>query len=113
MIIAGAHRMARGSPKPTWIAVLDSTRMRIFERAHAHADLNELTHLAMTAPPPHAPRRRLGRVHDRFGPGRHAVEPRTAPGEAAEARFNCRGGREIERLGAGRRLRGAYRLRAT
>ncbi len=73
--------------KPTWVVLLDSEQMRVFERIRPGAELYELEALAMVAQQPAPARRRPYRVHDRFGPGRHAIEPRATPRELAKTRF--------------------------
>ena len=77
-------------PKETLVAVLDGARARFLlhkapGRPLRQAPLPELTQevplsqdLASDRP---------GRSHDRFGPGRHAMEPTSDPHEEEERRF--------------------------
>lgn len=72
---------------PVWIVLADAGAARFFERSNAKAKLSERVDLAMTAAPLEAQRERLGRVHDRMGPARHAMAPRQFPRAASAARF--------------------------
>lgn len=71
----------------TWIVVADAGRMRVFAQAVPGGRLVEVEAHAMKAPPPPEERSRPARVHDRLGPGRHAIERRVSPHEAAHRHF--------------------------
>jgi len=75
------------SPDRLWIVVADARRARVFERIAAGAHIEELPNLVLTAPPPRELRDRAPRVHDRMGPSRHVIEPRTSPARIVEERF--------------------------
>ena len=72
---------------PVWVVLADAGGARFFQRARANAKLAERVDLAMTAAPLEAPRGRLGRVHDRMGPARHAMAPRQSLRAASAALF--------------------------
>ncbi len=72
---------------PVWVVLADAGAARFFERLRANAKLSERVDLAMTAAPLETPRERLGRVHDRIGPARHAMTPRRSPRAASAVRF--------------------------
>ncbi len=88
----------------TWIVTADAGSLRVFERLAPGAELVELKEHALSAPPPLAQRERAPRVHDRMGPGRHAVEKRVAPREAQHRRFLHQAAEQISKWAA----EGAY-----
>ena len=71
----------------TWFLIADGSRARVFERQRPGAEIHELETLSVRAPTMRAPRDRPPRVHDRMGPGRHAVTGRTSPRIMAENLF--------------------------
>lgn len=83
------------------IVVADASRARFFERHGAKGKLIELMDLAMVAPDVEVPRDRPPRVHDRMGAGRHAIEPRVTPREAAQERFLTNVAEAINKAAAG------------
>ena len=62
-----------------WILVADGSEARIFSARHRHAPLSlidTLTHEASRLHPRDLVTDAPGRVHDRFGPGRHSIDNR-------------------------------------
>jgi hypothetical protein len=72
----------------TWIVTADAGSVRIYERVGSGGDLVELANRMMQAPPIPQSRSRMPRVHDRVGPGRHAIEKRTPPRAAGIIAFS-------------------------
>lgn len=83
------------NPGPTWIVVADGAHARLFEQVRPGAGVIERESFARRAEPAAQSRDRLPRMHDRTGPGRHAIEPRQTPHEAAERAFLDDVGKEI------------------
>ncbi len=81
--------------------VADGARARFFEGARIGGPLKELEAQEMHAAPVEAARSPLPRVHDRFGPARHAVEPRRSPRTASEAHFARQVAETTDQLAAG------------
>lgn len=86
-----------------WVAVADGKRLRLLERVVATAPWRELdAEAAGHADPPSRAlgTDRPGRVHESVGGGRHAIEPRQDPHEAAEAAFAHEVARRLEQAAA-------------
>lgn len=90
------------SPGPTWIVVADGAHARLFEQLRPGAAVVEREPFARRAAPTAQSRDRLPRMHDRTGPGRHAIEPRQTPHEAAERAFLDDVSKEISRYALAR-----------
>ena len=77
----------------TWIVLADGARGRIITRKTAVAPYEEALDIDLTAPHP-ASREilsdRPGRVHDRFGEGRHAMVPPSDPHRQEKREFAAR-----------------------
>ena len=67
------------------VVVADARAARLFICTRLGGPLRQIAEKSMPPPPP--ARDRPFRVYDRFGSGRHAVEPRRSPLAAAETRF--------------------------
>jgi protein required for attachment to host cells len=87
---------------PTWIVVADGARARLFEQLRPGAAIVERESFARRAEPAAQARDRLSRTHDSIGPGRHAIEPRQTPHEAAERAFLDEVSEEIARYALAR-----------
>lgn len=81
MTISGGKRMTR-----ILVVAADGGKARFFEGVRLSGPLAEMNERRLDAPPT-APVSRPVRVHDRFGPARHAVESRLSPRDAAEQKF--------------------------
>jgi protein required for attachment to host cells len=71
----------------TLIVVADGGVARFLSRARPGARLAELVDVRMGAEAMEPARDRPARAHDRMGAGRHAIERRLSPRDAAEAAF--------------------------
>jgi protein required for attachment to host cells len=77
-----------------WVLVANSAEARIYAGRHRHAPLtlvDTLTHEAARLHPREVLADAPGRVHDRFGPGRHSIDS----GEQVRAEERERFAREI------------------
>jgi protein required for attachment to host cells len=72
---------------PVWVVVADGGMARFLEREHALSKLSERQDLTLHADQPEQPSERPARVHDRFGPARHSIEPRQLPRRTAAEEF--------------------------
>jgi protein required for attachment to host cells len=77
----------------TWIVLADGARCRILTRETAVSDYREVFGVDYFAP--HQASRKLasdrpGRVHDRFGTGRHAMSPPSDPHREEKRHFAIR-----------------------
>lgn len=74
----------------TWILVADSARARLFSLNADGDDPDEIEAFANAEgrmPGRELERDRPPRTHDRFGAGRHAIEPHTSPQDKSTTRF--------------------------
>lgn len=88
----------------TWILVADRLRARLFSFAGDARQAEEIGDFINTRGEVRGrTRQRPPRSHDRFGPGRHAIEPHTSPEERSIACFVAELGAVLERGRVGNR----------
>lgn len=77
-------------PMPaTWILVADSARARLFslDEEHGLGEIQTFVNVEGRLPAQALQRDRPPRTHDRFGDGRHAIEPHTPTHDKSLTRF--------------------------